>query len=235
MVDFATGEYGCSPDEVVFTDGMVHAGSYAGTFAHFAKQAYLARVQLSAAGFYKTPKLDFDRDTGKGRPFYYFAYGAAVSEVEVDVLTGEYRVLRADLLHDAGASLNPAIDLGQVEGAFIQGMGWLTTEELFFDTEGRLKTHAPSTYKIPTIGDRPVEFNVELWSEGRNFEETIFRSKAVGEPPFMLAISVFSAMQMAIEQTSQGTKLDRLDAPLTPERVLLAINALRQQENPSGA
>lgn len=235
MIAFAAAEFGCSPDDVNFADGMVNAGSFAGTFAQFAKLAYLARVQLSAAGFYKTPKLNFDRDAGKGRPFYYFAYGAAVSEVAVDVLTGEYRVLRADLLHDAGASLNPAIDLGQVEGAFIQGMGWLTTEELFFDSEGRLKTHAPSTYKIPTIGDRPAEFNVQLWSQGRNFEETIFRSKAVGEPPFMLAISVFSALQMAIEQTSPGAKLDRLDAPLTPERVLLAIDALRKQENVSGA
>ena len=235
MIDFAAGEFGCQSQDVVFANGMVRAGSFEGTFAQFAKLAYLSRVQLSAAGFYKTPKLDFDREAGKGRPFYYFAYGAAVSEVAVDVLTGEYRVLRADLLHDAGASLNPAIDLGQVEGAFIQGMGWLTTEELFFDREGRLKTHAPSTYKIPTIGDRPAEFNVALWSKGRNFEETIFRSKAVGEPPFMLAISVFSALQMAIEQTRPGVRLERLDAPLTPERTLLAIDRLTQQECFPGA
>ncbi len=232
MIAFAAREFDCLPENVVFAHGKVFAGSFEGTFAQFAKLAYLDRVQMSAAGFYKTPKLDFDRNAGKGRPFYYFAYGAAVSEVAVDVLTGEYRVLRADLLHDVGSSLNPAIDLGQVEGAFIQGMGWLTTEELFFDNGGRLKTHAPSTYKIPAIGDRPATFNVELWSKGRNLEETIFRSKAVGEPPFMLAISVFSALQMAIEQTLPTARLGRLDAPLTPERALLAIEAMKINESP---
>lgn len=230
LIEFATSSFGCDAKDVQFFDGKVRAGSYHATFAEFVKQAYLARVQLSAAGFYKTPKLDFDRAAGKGRPFYYFAYGAAVSEVAVDALTGEYRVLRADLLHDAGTSLNPAIDMGQVEGGFIQGMGWLTTEELFFDGEGRLKTHAPSTYKIPAISDRPAHFHCELWSKGRNFEETIFRSKAVGEPPLMLANSVFSALQMAIAQTRPGKKLPRLDAPLTPERVLLAIDALARQD-----
>lgn len=229
LIDFAVHEFDCDAEDVRFIDGQVRAGNFQASFAEFVERAYFARVQLSAAGFYKTPKLDFDRDAGKGRPFYYFAYGAAVSEVAVDTLTGEYRVLRSDLLHDAGTSLNPAIDMGQVEGGFIQGMGWLTTEELFFDREGRLKTHAPSTYKIPAISDRPQQFNCELWSKGRNFEETIFRSKAVGEPPFMLANSVFSALQMAIAQTRPGAKLPRLDAPLTPERVLLAIDLLRRE------
>jgi hypothetical protein len=167
-------------------------------FAELVAEAYRARVQLSAAGFYKTPKIHWDRAAGKGRPFYYFAYGAACSEVEIDTLTGEYRVLRTDILHDVGRSLNPAIDRGQVEGAFIQGMGWLTTEELWWDKDGRLRTHAPSTYKIPLASDRPRIFNVALadWSENR--EPTIKRSKAVGEPPFMLGISVFEALSMAV-------------------------------------
>ncbi|MEM6987715.1 MAG: molybdopterin cofactor-binding domain-containing protein, partial [Pseudomonadota bacterium] len=154
----------------------------------------------------------------------YFAYGAAVSEVTVDTLTGEYRVDRVDILHDAGKSLNPAIDLGQVEGGFIQGMGWLTTEELWWDSDGRLRTHAPSTYKIPTAGDRPAVFNMALWSPGENREATIHRSKAVGEPPLMLAISVLQALQEAVwAETGQAGVL--LDAPATPECVLLAMSA----------
>ena len=225
---FAAAHFGCRTNEVVYAAGKVRAGSFSGTFADFVKKAYLARVQLSAAGFYKTPKIHFDRDAGKGRPFYYFAYGAAVSEVEVDVLTGEYRVVRADLLHDTGRSLNPAIDIGQIEGAFIQGMGWLTTEELVFGTDGSLRTHAPSTYKIPAFSDRPATFNTALWSSGENVEPTIFRSKAVGEPPFMLAISVFSALRMAVSALGPQAGVLRLDAPLTAERVLLAAEAARR-------
>lgn len=225
---FAAAHFGCKVHEVVYAGGRVRAGSFTGTFAEFVKKAYYARVQLSAAGFYKTPKIHFDREAGKGRPFYYFAYGAAVSEVEVDTLTGEYRVLRTDLLHDTGRSLNPAIDLGQVEGAFVQGMGWLTTEELVFGDDGSLRTHAPSTYKIPAFSDRPAEFYTRLWARGENVEPTIFRSKAVGEPPFMLAISVFSALRMAVSQVAPERPVPRLDAPLTPERVLLAIEALRR-------
>lgn len=225
---FAAAHFGCRAHEVVYAEGKVRAGSFSGPFAEFVKKAYFARVQLSAAGFYKTPKIHFDRDAGKGRPFYYFAYGAAVSEVEVDALTGEYRVVRTDLLHDTGRSLNPAIDIGQIEGAFIQGMGWLTTEELVFGSDGSLRTHAPSTYKIPAFSDRPVVFNTALWSRGENVEPTIFRSKAVGEPPFMLAISVFSALRMAVSQAVAGQIPSRLDAPLTPERILLAINEMAQ-------
>lgn len=225
---FAAANFGCSANEVVYAGGQVRAGSFSGSFAEFVKKAYFARVQLSAAGFYKTPKIHFDRDAGKGRPFYYFAYGAAVSEVEVDVLTGEYRVVRTDLLHDTGRSLNPAIDIGQIEGAFVQGMGWLTTEELIFGSDGSLRTYAPSTYKIPAFSDRPVVFNTALWSRGENVEPTIFRSKAVGEPPFMLAISVFSALRMAVSQAVAGQVPSRLDAPLTPERILLAINEMAQ-------
>ncbi len=229
LIDFARDEFGCNRDEVEFRDGRVVAGSFKGTFAEFIKRAYFGRVQLSAAGFYKTPDLDFDREKGKGRPFYYFAYGAAVSEVLVDTLTGEYRVIRTDILHDVGRSLNPAIDLGQVEGAFIQGMGWLTTEELFFDQSLRLRTHAPSTYKIPSAGDRPKTFNMHLWEKGENKEPTIYRSKAVGEPPFMLAISVVSALEMAIAQTKPEKTLPQIDTPITPERVLMAIEEMARE------
>jgi xanthine dehydrogenase large subunit len=217
LVDFARAEFDCNKGEVEFCDGRVRAGCFEGTFAEFIRRAYLGRVQLSAAGFYKTPDLNFDRETGKGRPFFYFAYGAAVSEVVLDALTGEYRVIRTDILHDVGRSLNPAIDLGQVEGGFIQGMGWLTMEELFFDASSRLRTHAPSTYKIPAAGDRPATFNMQLWSKGKNKEPTIYRSKAVGEPPFMLAISVVSALEMAIAQTNPGKALPQIDTPITPK------------------
>jgi xanthine dehydrogenase large subunit len=186
----------------------------------------MARVHLSATGFYKTPKIHWDRATGKGRPFYYFAYGAAVSEVTIDTLTGEYQVDRTDILHDVGRSLNPALDRGQVEGAFIQGMGWLTSEELWWDAKGCLQTHAPSTYKIPLASDIPRQFTVNLadWSENR--ELTIKRSKAVGEPPFMLGISVFEALSMAVASVADYRHCPRLDAPATPERVLMAVDTL---------
>ena len=168
---------------MVFLPNRVRVGNQEISFDDLVKQAYLDRIQLSAAGFYKTPKIHWDRAKGRGHAFYYFAYGAACSEVSVDTLTGEYLVERTDILHDVGRSLNPAIDLGQVEGGFVQGMGWLTTEELWWDDKGRLRTHAPSTYKIPLASDRPKIFNVALadWSE--NHEPTIHRSKAVGEPP----------------------------------------------------
>ncbi|MCL6282654.1 xanthine dehydrogenase molybdopterin binding subunit [Ruegeria sp. 2012CJ41-6] len=227
LVDFAVETWGVAPDEVVFRANEVHAGAQVFPFDAFIKQAYLARIQLSAAGFYKTPKIHWDRDKGQGRPFYYFSYGAACSEVMIDTLTGEYRVERTDLLHDVGRSLNPALDKGQVEGAFVQGMGWLTTEELWWDDTGRLRTHAPSTYKIPLASDRPRIFNVNLadWSENR--ELTIKRSKAVGEPPFMLGISVFEALSMAVASVAGYTTCPRLDAPATPERVLMAVTRLR--------
>ena len=196
-------------------------------FAELVELAYLGRVQLSATGFYRTPKIHYDRDTASGRPFYYFAYGAAVSEVAVDTLTGENRLLRVDILHDVGESLNPAIDLGQIEGGFVQGMGWLTCEELWFDDEGRLWTHAPSTYKIPACSDRPEDFRMAIYARGRNKEETIHRSKAVGEPPLMLAISVFHAISDAIASLGECRLQPALDAPATPERILMAVEQLR--------
>ncbi len=227
LVKFASETWDVSPEQVLFHANHVHIGEEVLPFNAFIKQAYLARVQLSAAGFYKTPKIHWDRDKGQGRPFYYYAYGASCSEVTIDTLTGEYRVDRTDVLHDVGRSLNPILDKGQVEGAFVQGMGWLTTEELWWDDAGRLRTHAPSTYKIPLASDRPRIFNVKLadWSENR--ELTIKRSKAVGEPPFMLGISVFEALSMAVASVADYRECPRLDAPATPERVLMAVARLQ--------
>ncbi|WP_170350886.1 xanthine dehydrogenase molybdopterin binding subunit [Ruegeria atlantica] len=227
LVKFAAENWDVTPENVAFHANQVHIGDEVLPFDTFIKQAYLARVQLSAAGFYKTPKIHWDRAKGQGRPFYYYSYGASCSEVTIDTLTGEYRVERTDLLHDVGRSLNPVLDKGQVEGAFIQGMGWLTTEELWWDDAGRLRTHAPSTYKIPLASDRPRIFNVNLadWSENR--ELTIKRSKAVGEPPFMLGISVFEALSMAVASVADYRECPRLDAPATPERVLMAVARLQ--------
>jgi xanthine dehydrogenase large subunit len=197
------------------------------SFAELCRNAHLARISLAATGYYATPKIHYDRAAHRGRPFLYFAYGAALSEVVIDTLTGEHRVVAVDILHDVGRSLNPAIDMGQIEGGFIQGMGWLTTEELVFDERGRLLTHAPSTYKIPTAGDRPARMDMRIWERGENVEETIHRSKAVGEPPLMLAISVFSALTQAVAAAAPGKGLPKLDAPATPERILAAIGELR--------
>ena len=227
LVEFAADKWGVDPAAVIFLPNAVKVGNEVMGFDALVKAAYMARVHLSAAGFYKTPDIHWDRAAGRGRPFYYYAYGASCSEVSVDTLTGEYRVERTDILHDVGRSLNPVLDKGQVEGAFIQGMGWLTTEELWWDDAGRLRTHAPSTYKIPLASDRPRAFNVRLadWSENR--ELTIKRSKAVGEPPFMLGISVFEALSMAVASVADYRTCPRLDAPATPERVLMAVARLR--------
>ena len=197
------------------------------SFEELVKRAYMARIQLWSDGFYATPKIHYDRSQLKGRPFYYFAYGAACSEVVIDTLTGESRVLRVDILHDVGKSLNPALDKGQIEGGFIQGMGWLTSEELVWDYKGALKTQAASTYKIPAAGDLPSHFEVSFWHEP-NREETIFRSKAVGEPPLMLAISVLEALRDAVfraRQQSGQSAAFCLDAPMTPERIIAALGA----------
>jgi xanthine dehydrogenase large subunit len=197
------------------------------SFAQIAREAFLARVSLSATGYWRTPEIHFDRERFHGEPFYYFAYGAAVSEVAIDTLTGESRLLRADLLHDAGRSLNPAIDLGQVEGGFIQGMGWLTMEELVWDASGALATHAPSTYKIPVASDCPPVFNAQLWERGENRRDVVYRSKAVGEPPLMLALSVFHAIYDAVGSTSRSREPVPLEAPATPENILKALCQLK--------
>ncbi len=209
---------------VVFADGRVMVGGADMSFAEAATLTYMARISLSSTGFYATPEIHWDRKAGRGRPFYYFAYGAAVTEVVIDTLTGENRILRADILHDCGDSLNPALDIGQIEGGYVQGAGWLTTEELVWDDKGRLRTHAPSTYKIPACSDRPRIFNVALW-DGPNREETIYRSKAVGEPPLMLGISAFLALSDAC--AACGPNYPALDAPATPERVLAAVKRAR--------
>ncbi|MDO6413962.1 xanthine dehydrogenase molybdopterin binding subunit [Sphingomonas sp. BIUV-7] len=226
--------HGCAADTVRFTSEGVRAGEALVPFHDLCRQAHLARVSLASTGFYATPDIAYDRKTHSGRPFYYFAYGASVSEVAIDTLTGEHKVLAVDILHDVGRSLNPAIDLGQIEGGFVQGMGWLTTEELVFDDAGRLRTHAPSTYKIPTASDRPARMEIALW-DGRNVEPTVHRSKAVGEPPLMLPISVFSALTRAVAAAAPGKGLPALDAPATPERILRAIGELRARAPTSAA
>ncbi|MBP6157260.1 MAG: molybdopterin-dependent oxidoreductase, partial [Polaromonas sp.] len=192
------------------------------SFEEVVKLAYANRIQLWSDGFYRTPKIHYDKTTLTGRPFYYFAYGAACTEVVIDTLTGENKVIKVDILHDVGNSINPAIDKGQIEGGFVQGMGWLTTEQLVWNQKGVLSTHAPSTYKIPTSGDIPEHFNVDLWPEP-NREDNVFGSKAVGEPPFMLAISVFEALRDAVAQAKQEDQTVQLKAPATAENVLMAL------------
>jgi xanthine dehydrogenase large subunit len=222
LAEFAAQQAGdMAPQDVIFSGGNVTAGGKSWSFKELVNLAYMNRISLSATGFYKTPKIFWDRAAAKGRPFFYFAYGAAVSEVMIDTLTGEYKILRADILHDVGRSLNPAIDIGQIEGGFVQGAGWLTTEELWWDAKGILKTHAPSTYKIPTGRDVPADFRVALYG-GENIEETVYKSKAVGEPPLMLGISVFLALRDAVARA--GVRLPKLSAPATPEAVLRALD-----------
>jgi xanthine dehydrogenase large subunit len=224
LTQFASETYEVAASEVSFRDGLVSIGSRQVAFAELVQEAYRARVSLSATGFYRTPKINYDKNTLQGRPFFYFAYGAAVSEVAVDTLTGETQLLRVDILHDVGRSLNPAIDLGQIEGGFLQGVGWLTSEELWWNAQGELRTHAPSTYKIPTARDWPPHWEVRMLENCPNREETIYRSKAVGEPPLMLAISTFLAIRDAVAGVSGA--LPDLVAPATPEAVLRAIEAI---------
>jgi len=226
LVEFTAKTYHCAPEDVVLADGTVFAGELAIPFPDLVQKAYLARVQLWSDGFYATPGLSWDRETMSGNPFGYFAYGAAVAEVIVDTLTGEWKLLKADALYDAGNSLNPAIDVGQVEGAFIQGMGWLTTEELWWNPNGKLMTHAPSTYKIPGVSDCPDNFNVRLF-KNRNAFDSIHRSKAVGEPPLLLPFSVFLAIRDAIASVGDYRFNPPLRAPATGEAILDAVDAVR--------
>ncbi len=212
--------------DVRFANDCAIVGDEVVPFGTLVQKAYLARVQLWSDGFYATPKLYWDQATLRGRPFYYYSYGAAVSEVVIDTLTGEMRVLRADALHDVGASLNPALDVGQVEGGFIQGMGWLTTEELWWKQDGKLMTHAPSTYKIPTVNDTPPEFNVKLFNN-RNAEDSIHRSKAVGEPPLLLPFSVFFAIRDAVSSVADYRFNPPMNAPATAEEILKGVRAVR--------
>ena len=225
LIKFASKQFAVDKSDVRFIDNHIVAGDNEISFPELAEQAWLGRISLSATGFYRTPKINYDPQTLSGRPFLYFAYGAAVTEVEIDCLTGEHRIIRTDILYDVGQSLNPAIDIGQIEGGYIQGAGWLTTEELHWDDRGQLRTHAPSTYKIPTCGDIPEVFNVKIWDKGRNREKTIHRSKAIGEPPLMLAISVHSAINQAIASKNDGNTLPALNTPATPEAILNCLLA----------
>ncbi len=228
LAAFVSGLDNCGAGAVQFENGLVTTPQSTRNFSDVVAMAYANRIQLWSDGFYRTPKIHYDKTTLTGRPFYYFAYGAACTQVAIDTLTGESRVLKVDILHDVGRSINPAIDIGQIEGGFIQGMGWLTTEQLVWNDKGLLTTHAPSTYKIPTAGDVPAHFKVALWPDP-NPEDNVFGSKAVGEPPFMLALSVFEALRDAVaraaESQSTGQQPVRLVAPATAENVLSAIAA----------
>jgi xanthine dehydrogenase large subunit len=224
MAAFAAETWGLPAAEIEFREGHVFGGNKSMTFGELAKACRLNRVGLSAAGYYKTPEISWDRANVKGKPFFYFAFGACCAEVAVDTLTGEMKVLGADILHDVGSSLNPAIDLGQVEGAFIQGMGWVTTEELVWDAKGRLTTHAPATYKIPVASDTPARFHTRLHLRP-NPTQSIYRSKAVGEPPFMHGIAVYCAILDAVHATAAKGHPD-LPSPCTPEAILRGIASL---------
>ncbi|MGR2769271.1 xanthine dehydrogenase molybdopterin binding subunit [Photobacterium ganghwense] len=228
LIDFAASHYKVTPEEVTFKNGMVIIRDEIITFEAFVQQAYFNQVSLSSTGFYRTPKIHYDHEKARGRPFYYYAYGASCSEVIVDTLTGEYKILRVDILHDVGASLNPAIDIGQIEGGFVQGAGWLTTEELVWNHDGRLMTNGPASYKIPAIADMPIDFRTHLLENRSNPEDTVFHSKAVGEPPFMLGMSVWSALKDAIASVAVNGAIPKLNTPATPERVLMAIQAVSQ-------
>jgi xanthine dehydrogenase large subunit len=228
LAELYAQQFNADPTTVEFIGQQVNCGDNSIAFVDLIQQAYFARISLSSTGFYKTPKIYYDRATGQGRPFFYFAYGASCAEVSVDTLTGEYKVDRVDILHDVGNSINPAIDIGQIEGGFIQGMGWLTTEELLWDGKGKLISNNPATYKIPAIGDTPEIFNVALYPRA-NDEDSIYHSKAVGEPPFMLANSVWCALKDAISSLSDYQIDPDLSIPATPEKVYWALSKMQTQ------
>ncbi len=228
LVEFAAKHYQCEASQVEFRNGHVRVGEQVISFDTLAQQAWMGQVSLSSTGYYKTPKIYYDRSQARGRPFYYFAFGVACTEVIVDTLTGEYKMLRTDILHDVGASLNPAIDIGQVEGGFIQGMGWLTTEELVWNAKGKLMTNGPAGYKIPAVADMPTDLRIKLVENRKNPEDTVFHSKAVGEPPFMLGISAWCAIKDAVASLGDYRHQPKIDAPATPERVLWGCEQMRK-------
>ncbi len=228
LVEFAARHYRVSEEDVAFSNGHVRVRDHLLTFQSLVQQAWMGQVSLSSTGYYKTPKIHYDRSLARGRPFYYFAYGAACCEVLIDTLTGEYKLLRTDILHDVGASLNPAIDLGQVEGGFLQGVGWLTCEELVWSDQGKLLTSGPASYKIPAVADMPQDLRVHLVENRKNPEDTVFHSKAVGEPPFMLGIAAWCAIKDAVASLADYRLQPNIDAPATPERVLWGCEQMRQ-------
>jgi xanthine dehydrogenase large subunit len=231
LVEFAARHYQVTEADVEFRNGQVRIRDQFVSFEALIGQAYFGQVSLSSTGFYRTPKIHYDRSQARGRPFYYYAYGAACVEVLVDTLTGEYKMQRADILHDVGASLNPAIDIGQVEGAFVQGMGWLTMEELVWNAKGKLMTNGPASYKIPAVADMPMDMRVKLVENRKNPEDTVFHSKAVGEPPFMLGIAAWCALKDAVASIADYRAQPAIDAPATPERVLWGVQQMLAVKN----
>ena len=221
MADHLAELHQCESKSIVFHEGNVHIGNDAISFAEAANLCWQGRISLSSTGFYATPEISWDPQKGQGRPFYYYAYGAAVTEVVVDIMTGEHRLLRVDILHDAGKSINPAIDLGQIEGGYIQGVGWLTLEEVVYGNDGRLLSHAPATYKIPAAADRPLTQHIDLYPSTGNQSDTIYKSKAVGEPPLMLGMSAFFALNDAL--SSCRDDYPALNAPATAERLAMTV------------
>ena len=222
-------KYKIKNGEGIYENGIVKFKGKSFKFNSLIKEAYLNRVSLSSSGFYATPKIHFDKKNFKGRPFLYFCYGAAVSEVMIDALTGENKIIRTDILHDAGKAINPAIEIGQIEGGFVQGAGWLTMEEVNWKSNGQITTHSPSTYKIPAASDMPEKFNVEIFKKGKNVEQVINKSKTTGEPPLMLAMSVFYAIKNAIASVGNYAFYPNLDAPATPEKILMSIDKLKRK------
>ncbi|MGE6994473.1 xanthine dehydrogenase molybdopterin binding subunit [Pseudomonas sp. NPDC047961] len=235
LIEFAARHFKVTEEDVEFKNGQVRIRDQYVSFDELIQQAYFGQVSLSSTGFYRTPKIYYDRSLARGRPFYYFAYGAACSEVIVDTLTGEYKMLRSDILHDVGASLNPAIDIGQVEGGFVQGMGWLTMEELVWNDKGKLMTSGPASYKVPAVADMPLDLRVKLVENRKNPEDTVFHSKAVGEPPFMLGISVWCAIKDAVASLADYKAQPKIDAPATPERVLWGVEQMRKFKRTAAA
>ena len=217
-----------SKNEPLYKNESIILGNKSFKFKNIIQEAYLNRISLSSTGFYSTPKINFDKEKFHGRPFLYFCYGASVTEVTIDTLTGENIVDRVDILHDAGNAINPALELGQIEGGFVQGQGWLTIEEIKWRSNGQITTFSPSTYKIPAVSDVPKKFNVEIFKEGKNKENVVNKSKTTGEPPLMLAMSVFFAIKDAIASTSNYKKIPVIDAPATPEKILMSINRLKK-------
>ncbi|MDY7564049.1 xanthine dehydrogenase molybdopterin binding subunit [Pseudomonas sp. RTC3] len=235
LVEFAARQYKVGEDQVQFHNGHVRVGEHILSFESLAQQAWVGQVSLSSTGYYKTPKIYYDRSQARGHPFYYFAYGVACVEVVIDTLTGEYKMLRTDILHDVGASLNPAIDMGQVEGGFIQGMGWLTMEELVWNAKGKLMTNGPASYKIPAVADMPLDLRIKLVENRKNPEDTVFHSKAVGEPPFMLGIAAWCAIKDAVASLGDYRHQPKIDAPATPERVLWGCEQMRTLHSATAA
>jgi len=216
---------------VVYKKGLIKFNKKSFKFETIIKEAYLNRISLSSSGFYSTPKIYFNKKTFSGRPFLYFCYGAAVTEVTIDTLTGENIVERVDILHDAGRAINPALELGQIEGGFVQGQGWLTIEEVNWKSNGQITTVSPSTYKIPAVSDMPKKFNVEIFKQGKNKENVVNKAKTTGEPPLMLAMSVFYAIKDAIASVEKYKQIPILDAPATPEKILMSLNELKNRFN----